>query len=190
MRSRLRVLLGAALIATLGVGAWLLGTEMVRQRGTGRGPDLSDVLPGVAQRIQNFHRVKVEQGRKVWEIRAREAQYREGDATVIVRDPLVLLVLEDGRELSLRGASGTVFLDGRELKRVEMDGEIVVQVDDYTLATDRATYEAERDVVVAPGTVRITGTGLELQGQRMEIEVGAQRLHLTAGVHMTLRPKT
>jgi len=42
------------------------------------------VLPNVAQRIQNFHRVKVDNGRKVWEVSAREAQYLENEEVVVV----------------------------------------------------------------------------------------------------------
>lgn len=190
MRSRLRLLVGAALVATLGAGAWLLASEMARQRSAGRSSELVDVLPGVAQRMQNFHRVKIENGRKVWEVSASEARYREGDGTVGVQDPLVQLFFEDGREVSLRGKSGVVFLDGRELRRIEVEGDIAVTFGDYVLSTDRATYEAERDVVVAPGSVHIHGGRLDLQGEQMEVEVTTQRLRLDSRVQMTLWPKT
>lgn len=190
MRSRLRLLVGAALVAALGMGAWLLASEMTRQRLAGRGRELIDVLPGVAQRIQNFHRVKIVDGRKVWELSASEAQYREGDSTIRVRNPLVQLFFEDGREISLRGASGVVFLDGRELQRIEVEGEIAVRFGEYVLSTEKATYQAQRNVVVAPGSVHIRGGGLDLQGEQMEIEVATWRLHLAARVQMTLWPKT
>ncbi len=190
MRSRLRLLAGAALVAALGIGAWLLASEMARQRSGGGGIELVDVLPGVAQRIQNFHRVKIEDGRKVWEVSAREARYREGDGTVMVQDPSVQLFFADGRELSLRGNSGVVFLDGRELRRIEVEGGIAIAFGDYVLSTERATYEVERDVVVAPGAVHIQGGGLDLRGEQMEVEVATQRLHMAARVQMTLWPKT
>jgi LPS export ABC transporter protein LptC len=174
----------------LGLGVWLLASEMARQRSAERGAEVVNILPGVAQRIQNFHRVKIEDGRKVWEVSAREARYREGDGTVRVEDPVVQLFFEDGREISLRGSSGVVFLDGRELRRIEVEGGIAVTVGDYVLSTEQATYEAERDVVVAPGAVHIQGGGLDLRGEQMEVEVATQRLRLAARVHMTLWPKT
>ena len=105
-------------------------------------------------------------------------------------DPVVALYLADGREVSLRGTSGTVFLDGRDLKRVDVEGAISVQLGDYTLSTDRASYEADRDLVTAPGAVHITGGGLDIEGLHMEVEVGAQRLRLAEQVRVVLQPAT
>ncbi len=103
---------------------------------------------------------------------------------------MVALYLTDGREVSLRGTSGTVFLDGHELKRVEVEGAIEVQLGDYELSTDRASYEADRDLVIAPGTVHITGNGLDVRGQRMEVDIAQQRLRLVEQVRAVLHPKT
>jgi LPS export ABC transporter protein LptC len=189
MRSRLRLLIGAVLATVLVAGGWLLARDARARRDADRSKITLDVMPDVAQRIQNFHRLKVENGRKVWEISAREAQYREGEGTVSVREPLVALFLEDGREVSLRGTHGTVFLQGRELDRVEVEGEIAVRFDKYTMSTDHAAYVAERGVVVAPGTVRIQGDGLDIHGTRMEVNVAAQRLTLAEHVQVTLWPK-
>ena len=190
MRSRLRLLVGVLLVAILGGGVWLLWRDAAARRAAERVAATVDVMPDVSQRIQHFHRVKVEDGRKVWEVEAREAQYREGEGVVMVLDPVVALYLADGREVSLRGTRGTVYLDGRELKRVEVEGAIAVQLGDYSLTTDRATYEAARDLVIAPGLVHIRGGGLEAEGQGMEVEIGAQRLRLAEQVHMTLHPAT
>jgi LPS export ABC transporter protein LptC len=190
MRSRLRLLVGVLLVAILGGGAWLLWRDAAARRTAERVAATVDVMPDVSQRIQNFRRVKVEDGRKVWEVQAREAQYREDEGRVMVFEPVVALYLDDGGEVSLRGTQGTVVLDGRELRRVDVEGAITVQLGDYALTTDRATYEAERDLVIAPGTVRIRGAGFEAEGQRMEVEIGAQRLRFAEHVHMTLHPKT
>jgi LPS export ABC transporter protein LptC len=190
MRARLRLLVVALLVAALGGGGWLLWGEIAARRAADLVPPPADVMPDVAQRIQHFHRVKVVDGRKVWEVSAREAQYREDEGRLTVLEPVLALYLEDGGEVSLRGASGTVFLDGRELKRVEVEGAIAVQLGDYALTTERASYEMDRDLVIAPGRVQILGGGLEAEGDGMEVEVGAQRLRLTDEVRMTLWPKT
>jgi len=190
MRARLRLAVALVLVAALGAGAWLLAREAAARRQAAATREIIDVLPDISQRIQDFHRVKIEDGRKVWEVSAAEAQYREGEGVVAVRQPMVAFFLRDGREISLRGATGTVFLDGKELRRIELEGAIDVQLGEYALSTERASYEADRDVVVAPGAVRIRGKGLDVQGERMEVEVGAQRLTLARRVQMTLWPKT
>jgi lipopolysaccharide export system protein LptC len=134
--------------------------------------------------------VKVENGRKVWEVAARDAQYKEGDGVVSVIDPVVAFYLANGDEVSLRGTSGTVFLEGRELTRVDVEGGITVRFGDYALTTDLASYEAASGLVIAPGAVHITGGGLEIEGRHMEVEVEAQRLRLAEQVRVVLQPKT
>lgn len=191
MRSRLRLVIAVVLVAALGGGGWLLWREAAARRHEEATREIIDVLPDVSQRIQHFRRVKVdEQGNKIWEVSADEAQYREGEGMVAVRNPMVAFYLKDGREVSLRGKTGTVHLTGKELQRIELEGDIDVQLGTYALTTDRASYEADRDVVVAPGIVRIKGEGLDIQGERMEVQIGAQRLTLTQNVQMTMWPKS
>lgn len=190
MRSRLRQLVALLLVAALGAGIWLFARQAATRRQQAASREIVDVLPNVSQRIQNFHRVKVEDGRKVWEVSAAEAQYREGEGVVTVREPHVAFYLRDGREVSLRGDHGTVHLDGRELVRIELAGAIDAQLGEYAVRTETATYEAARDVVVAPGAVHIRGAGLEVAGTRMEVAVAEQRLTLSAGVQVTLWPRT
>lgn len=190
MRSRLRLLVGVLLVAILGGGVALLWRDAAARRDAERVAESVDVLPDVSQRIQHFHRVKIENGRKIWEIEAREAQYRESDGEVTVVEPAVALYLADGREVSLRGERGIVHLDGRELRGVDVEGAITVRLGEYELSTDRATYDRARDLVIAPGRVRISGGGLEAEGLSMEVEVGTQRLRLAEAVHMTLHPAT
>ena len=56
----------------------------------------ADFLPQVAQRIQNFRRVKVKDGRTVWEITADDAQYFDKENAVVVRLPRVTFSMDDG----------------------------------------------------------------------------------------------
>lgn len=190
MRSSLRLVIVAMVVAAIGGGAWLLWRGAAERRAAEQASLPVEVLPDVAQRIQEFSRVKVEDGRKVWEVSAREAQYREGEGTITVWDPVVGLYREDGEELSLRGSGGTVYLQGRDLVRVEVEGAIAVRLGEYALTTERASYDAATDLVTAPGEVRIEGGGIAAEGAQMEVEVGAQRLRLTGGVRMTLWPRT
>ena len=190
MRTRLRWLVVALLVAVLAAGGWLLQRDFAARRRAEHARPIVDVLPNVAQRIQDFHRVKVDNGRKVWEVSAREAQYIEADQVVVVEVPVVQVFLEDGRTVALRGQSGKVFLDGKELQRVELVGDIEVQLGEYTMRTDAARYESERGVIVAPGRVQITGSGFQLQGESMEVNVDAQRLLLSKQVETTLWPRS
>jgi LPS export ABC transporter protein LptC len=186
-RKRLRLLLGGVLVLALaGVGLQLLHNRWMQRLRSLRTAEL-DFLPEVAQRIQNFRRVKMDGDRKEWEVAAREAQYFEDDHEIVVTGPEVSFYLEDGEgTVSLRGEHGRIRLDGREMDRVELEGGIEVHFQDYLVRTDRAVYERAADTVVSPA-VTISGNGIELRGGRMTIEMGAQTVRLDGKVATQLR---
>lgn len=188
MRARLRLLVVAVILALLGGGGFLLARSFVSQRKADLGRAALDLLPEVAQRIVDFRRVKVDDGRKVWEIAAREARYFDDEGLVVVEEPSVMVFLEDGRVLKLRGKQGKIFLGGQDLRRVELDGGIGVELGEYALHGEHASYERDRDVVLAPGQVSISGDGVEIHGEKLELAVTAQRLRLSQNVRMTVRP--
>jgi LPS export ABC transporter protein LptC len=148
----------------------------------------AEILPQVAQRIQNFKRVKVKDGRTVWEITAAEAQYFEEQAQIVVREPRMRFFLEDGeREARIDGREGRIKLDGRELDAITMHGAVTGRLDDLQLETEEATYDRTRDVITSPALVTVRGRTIELRGRGMEVDVGPQHVRLLDDVHTTLR---
>ena len=119
---------------------------------------------------------------------AREARYFDDTETVVVQEPVISVFLADGRVVSLRGSEGTVHLGGRNLKGVDLAGEIDVQLGEYALRTEVVHYQADDGVITAPGRVRIAGAAFDIQGEQMEIEVSSQRLTVSRDVRMILWP--
>jgi LPS export ABC transporter protein LptC len=151
----------------------------------------AELLPHVAQHIRNFRRVKVKDGRTVWEITADEAQYRKEEEQIFVVQPRVTFYLEGNeRQARLRGSSGKIILtDGRELVSVVLDGDVVVQLDDLELRTTLASYEHATDRITAPGDVAIKGRRLDLRARGMEVDVTPQNMRLLDDVHTVLAPQ-
>lgn len=188
MRRHLRRLIVATLLLALVIGGGLVARNLWRQRNIELALEVLDLLPEVAQRIQDFHRVKVENGRKVWEVSAKEAQYFGDEEVVAVRKPVVAVYPEDGRTIGMSGHEGRVILSGTDVKRVEVEGTIDVQVGEYSVRTESAHYEADTDRITAPGAVRVEGGQLEFDGDRMEIDLRDHRLRVKGNVRMVLWP--
>jgi LPS export ABC transporter protein LptC len=188
MRARVRRLVILMIVVFLGAGSAVLVRELWQQRRKDIARQALDLLPRVAQRIRDFHRVKVDHGRKVWEVSAKEAQYYEDEQMVVVEEPRVSVFLKDGRVIALNGKQGKVFLGDRDLRSVELSGAIEVQLGDYDLHAEEARYERERDVIIAPGQVNIRGKEFDLEGKGLEIEVASQRLTMAEGVQTVFRP--
>lgn len=178
------------MVVVLAAGGALLGRDLWEQKKQDLALQALDILPDVAQRIRNFHRVKVEEGRKVWEVSAREAQYYEDEGVVSVEEPKVELFFEEGRTVAFSGRTGRVLLDGKDLSSVEVRGDIEVKFAGYEMRTDFARYDVAAEKIVAPGAVHITGEGLELNGEQMEVELPTQRLRVSGDVRMNLWPKS
>ncbi|HVO28158.1 MAG TPA: LPS export ABC transporter periplasmic protein LptC [Candidatus Margulisiibacteriota bacterium] len=147
-----------------------------------------DFLPGVSQHIQDFHRVKVQDGRKVWEVAADDAQYKEEDETVIVHGAALQLFLKDGRILGLKSNDGQILLAGREMISVDLTGAIQATLTDYVMRTERATYDHQQRIVSAPGAVEISGRAFQVRGDSMTVDVNAERLTLQHNVSMQIQP--
>ena len=77
MRTRLRWLVAALLVAVLAVGGWLLQRDVSARRRADETRKIVELLPNVAQRIQDFHRVKIrsEERRVGKECRSRWSPY-------------------------------------------------------------------------------------------------------------------
>jgi LPS export ABC transporter protein LptC len=185
-RRRVRQALGLAVLVAVGAVGVQLGRNLWTQHLRSLRTSALDFLPEVAQRIQNFRRVKMEGDRKVWEVAAQEAQYFEEDQQIVVRAPEVSFFLKgDQGAVSLKGNEGKILLSGREMQRVDLTGQIELRFRDYLVKTDHATYAQESDTVVTPA-VDVRGDGLALRGSRMTVEMGTQRLLVEGNVETVL----
>ena len=186
-RSRLRAgLLFLVVVAAAGIG-YLVSrnvaarrVDLIRELG-------EDFLPQVAQRIQNFRRVKVENGRTVWQITAKEAQYFEKRGEIVVREPEMTFYLQDSREAHVAGAEGHLLLADREVQTITLKGNVAVRLDDLELHTEEATYDRARDLITSPVEVTIRGRTLDVRGKGMEVEVGPQHVRLLDAVQTVVR---
>jgi len=188
-RKRLRtVLLVVVVLAVVAIG-YLVNRNVVTRRGRGMLELGADFLPNVAQRIQNFHRVKVENGRTSWEITAKEAQYYEAQKEVVVREPRMTFFMKDGdKQVHVSGTEGHLHLDGRELKTLTLSGTVTVDIDDLSFQTTQATYDRESDLITSPDLVTLRGRSLDVRGRGMELQVGPQHVRLFDEVHTVVHP--
>lgn len=180
-------LIAAVTLALVTLG-FVLGRTMVERRAStlSDGPHLR---PEVSQRIGDFRRVKVKDGRKVWELTASEAEYLEDQAKVLVTRPQVAFFGTSGENVEIKGREGRIYVSGNNIEKIELGGGIEVKVGDYLVRTAEAIYLQPQDVIVSQGPVEISGSSFALDGHGMVIELGRERLQFVNGVKTTLRGK-
>ena len=183
-RTRLRTTLLLVVLAAVGGIGVLVSRSIKARRTNGRSELGQDFLPQVAQRIQNFRRIKVKQGHTVWQLTAKDAQFYEKRNKIIVREPEITFYIEGGnRKTLISGREGHLTVDGRELRSVTLIGSVSVRLDDLTLETEEATYDHARDLITSAGPVAVRGRQLDLRGVGMEVQVGPQHVRFLRDVH-------
>ena len=187
-RTRLRTALLFVVAAALGGIGYLVSLNVWARRVDPQWELGRDFLPQVAQRIQDFRRVKVEKGRTVWEITAKDAQYFDQTSQVVVHAPRMTFFLDDGKRTAhVEGDEGRLALDGQEVQSLTLRGNVAVTLDDMHFETDEATYVRARDVITTSASVTMRSPTLEVRGRGMEIEVGPQHVRLLEDVQTTLQ---
>ncbi len=188
MRTRLRRSVIVIVILLLGSVVGLVGRSLWQQHKQDVIAKGLEYLPGVSQHIQDFRRVKVQDGRKVWEVSAEDAQYFDDEKTVVIRRAMLQWFLKDGRVVSLKGDEGRILLAGHDVSSVTLKNDVEVKVDEYVVRVASADYDNQDGIISAPGAVAISGRAVELQGTGMEVDVQAQRLMLHHQVSMHIQP--
>ena len=175
-----RVLIVGVMLALVGLG-FMLGRSIVGQR-QAEAPATTDLEPDVTQRIKEFRRVKVKDGRKEWELTAQQAEFFTEQGEVAITGPKLAFYGGEGRDVEVKGREGRVFLQDGDVQRIELSGGIDVTVAGYFVQTDSATYFQNINSIAAPGEVRLTSSDIALTGQAMLLELGSQRVMFRKGV--------
>ena len=190
-RSRLRAgLLVVVAMALTGIG-YRVWRNVAERTPRSLGELGVELIPEVAQHMQNFHRIKVKNGHMEWEIKADDAQYYQKQNEIVVRVPEVTIYTEEGVQRAwLTGKEAHLGLldDGKEVGSMELRGDVVLWLDDLELRTDTATYDRDRDLITAPGAVTIIGRTMNVDADGMEVDVTPQRIRLLENVHTLLKP--
>lgn len=190
-RSRLRAgLLVVVAMALTGIG-YRVWRNVAERTPRSLGELGVELIPEVAQHMQNFHRIKVKNGHMEWEIKADDAQYYQKQNEIVVRVPEVTIYTEEGVQRAwLTGKEAHLGLvdDGKEVGSMELRGDVILWLDDLELRTGTATYDRDRDLITAPGAVTITGRTMNVNADGMEVDVTPQHIRLLENVHTLLKP--
>lgn len=116
--------------------------------------------------LNDFERSETKNGRKIWEVKGRTAEYFPQSNTARVTNANLWFFRGNGDIIRLDADSASIELRGSELKSADLSGSVVVNVENRSvrMETDRAIYNKDDNTVVAPGVVRMTSEMFDLSG--------------------------
>jgi len=148
-----------------------------------------DYLPESTLQIRDFHRSKIEDGRKVWELFGDEASYFKEQKEAIIKKPRFYHYDKKGEVAETQGDEARIYLNDQELERIELSGAVQVSFQGYVLESEEANYLPAKDQIVLPGRTTVVGEGLALEGARMEVELEDKKIRLIQAVKTKIEPE-
>ena len=141
-------------------------------------------------RLYNFERSQTRNGKKVWEVKAKEGQYYPETNTARVTEGILWLFRDDGDAIQINAGSATLHLQGTGLKKAELFEGVTVVLKDRELkvTTDRASFEQESSRVQASGEVVIETPRMWISGVGLDGYMRAQEFTLAQNVKSLLKP--
>ena len=184
-------MLVAILLSLAGVGYKVAETVIANKlRDIRRNPlEALNYLPESALHMKDFHRSKIEDGRKVWEIFGDEANYYKEQKEAVVQKPRFYFYDKKGQIAEATGDVARIYLNDKELDKMELQGRIQVSYQGYVLKSEEAIYMPAKDQIVLPSKAVMVSDGLELEGSSMEVELQGKKVRLLRNVKTKLEPE-
>lgn len=148
-----------------------------------------DYLPESALQIKDFHRSKIEDGRKVWELYGEEANYYKEQKEALIKKPRFYYYDKKGEVAVTKGDEAIVYLNEKQLDRMELRGAVEVSFQGYVLKSEEANYTPADDQIVLPSRTTVVGEGISVEGDRMEVELEAKKIRLIHAVKTKIEPE-
>ena len=126
--------------------------------------------------VKDFQIFRYYQDHLVMEVAASEAYFQDSDRVTLHKNvKLVRINWETGESENLLANKGTIVLkpkpflqliDNAEIELAELEQDVRVELKNHTMLTDKATYDATRDIVFGQNPVRITGPNRIFDGAK------------------------
>ena len=147
-----------------------------------------DYLPESSLHMRDFRRSKVENGRKVWEITGDEANYYKEQKQAIIKNPKFYYYDKKGKTAETIGKQATIYLNDKELEQLQLQGNVEVNYEGYTLKSEEAIYFPDKQQIILPGRTTIVSDGMAMEGSRMEVELEDKKVRLLRDVKTKILP--
>ncbi|MEX0806806.1 MAG: LPS export ABC transporter periplasmic protein LptC [Candidatus Binatia bacterium] len=192
MRKTRRFLLLIVIVFALGAVGYKVTESILanKLREIKRNPvQALDYLPEAALRIKDFRRAKVENGRTVWELLGDEASFKKDQREAVVTKPRFIYYDKKGQLAEASAEIAHVYLNYKELEKMQLEGGIELSYNGYILKTQEAIYLPAKEQILMPQRTTMVGDGLQLEGSSMEVDLGDSKVRLLGNVRTKLEPE-
>ncbi len=160
-----------------------LGLACLVGKGYHAPPATPDAGPekGADVTLDNIDYTETRDGRPYWRLQAARGSHDLSTGTTRLEQVQVVFFGTDPeRDLKLKADTGVW---NRQTGELEATGHVEARDErGYTVRSDRMYYDRQKRLVWTDGPVHLTGTGVEVKGRGLRLDIDARRLTLLADV--------
>ncbi len=154
-------LFGAAALAVV----FVVAVWVVRHRSSAAAlRQAASVVPGALLHAHNFKWTQMKGGESQWRLSARDASYANDKTSLVLTDAQLSMVAADGKEVAVSAPHAEISVTGNHINAARLSGGLTINYGDFVLSTPEATFVPDKDIVTAPGEVKVVGEGLTVTG--------------------------
>lgn len=140
--------------------------------------------------LNNFERSEIKDGRKTWEVKAAQGEYFPSTASAKVEQAIMWVYQKDGEVVRLEADRAWLSLQGTALVKVEALGNVkLTKNEELVVTTEKAVFDREANLVIAPGDVAISGKSINVKGKAMTVNLDSEEVRLDSDVHTVIEAK-
>ena len=117
-----------------------------------------------------------------------EADYYKDQKEAVIKKPRLLYYDRNGEVAETSGEVARMFLGEKELEKLQIEGGIQVNYQNYVLKSAEAIYLPGQQRIILPKRTTLIGGGFEMEGSRMEVELDSKIIRLLESVKTKIEP--
>ena len=165
----------AALMVIVITAAWIIKSRERERKALAHSVR---VEPGSLLHARNFHWTQMKGDKQQWQLVASEASYGENRSSLTLKDTKLMMVLDDGKPLSVQARRVDLNVTGNHVNRAEFSGGLVLDYGDVRLKTAGGVFLPDSDKLESQGRVEIAGDGFKISGVDLEAQPRARTFSL------------
>jgi LPS export ABC transporter protein LptC len=180
-----------------GVGAIALAlllavtAVVVRHRAAGSklAVAVTGVIPGALLHAHNFHWTQIKGSQNKWVLQAKDATYSDDKTSIVLIEPQLSMVAQDGQRVELTANLAKLKLNGNHITRANLSGGLVMHYGNFVLTTAEASFMPDGDRLEADGPVKIESPDLIVTGIGLSGHPNTQSFELHKQVNTLITPR-
>lgn len=115
--------------------------------------------------LEKFTRKSTKNGKTAWEITGSTVNVYNQDDLAKIENPILTLYRDEPEPIVITAKTALINFVGQEIIQADLNKDVIIQNTNYTIETDHAEFYQTKNLLIAPGPVKITSEQFNVTGR-------------------------